>query len=120
MEGWKDIKGFAGIYQCNKYGIIRSNLCHWKNKTGILTPYVQSKGYRFVSLYKEGRGYPYLVHRLIAETFIPNPLNLPQVNHKDFNKANNAVSNLEWVTNSENREHAKAGGRWPHYRTKAA
>lgn len=57
-------------------------------------------------LYKDGVGKEYLIHRLVASTFIPNPLNLPQVNHKDGNKLNNFVGNLEWCTPLENTTHA--------------
>lgn len=67
-----------------------------------LDPPVSSSGYKFVRVGK--KSYP--LHRVIASTFIPNPENKPQVNHIDGNKTNNAVSNLEWVTNQENMRHA--------------
>jgi hypothetical protein len=68
----------------------------------ILKPQPNSKGYLRVSLC----GKRYFIHRLVAEKYIPNPENKEQVNHKDGNKNNNSVENLEWVTNQENRDHA--------------
>jgi hypothetical protein len=88
-------------YDINEQGEIYS---HKTNKT--LTGTVYNTGYKMVRLTtKEGKK-GYAVHRLVAETFIPNPDNLPIVNHKDGNKLNNCVDNLEWVTQSENRVHA--------------
>lgn len=58
-------------------------------------------GYERVCLFNDGKRYEYRVHRLIAETFIDNPDDLPQVNHKDFNRSNNCLDNLEWCTNYE-------------------
>lgn len=70
----------------------------------------QRSGYFYVELFKNNKAKRYLVHRLVAKAFIPNPENKPQVNHKDGNKTNNHVSNLEWVTNSENQLHAFSMG----------
>ena len=64
------------------------------------------EGYIRLGLYEKKIEKKFLVHRLIAQTFIPNPFNKPQVNHIDSNKSNNSVENLEWITNKENREHA--------------
>lgn len=65
-----------------------------------------NKGYLFVCAKERGRRKNLLIHRLVAEAFIPNPENKPEVNHKDGNPHNNRVDNLEWVTSSENRKHA--------------
>ena len=64
-----------------------------------------SNKYRYVALYHNGKHKHALVHRLVAQAFIPNPDNLPEVNHKDLDKSNNHVSNLEWCTHAENVEH---------------
>ena len=88
-------------YDINEKGQIYS---HKTNK--FLTGYIDNTGYRIVLLTVEGKKKNYLVHRLVAQTFIPNENNLPIVNHKDGNKLNNVVDNLEWVTQSENRIHA--------------
>lgn len=74
---------------------INKPICQW----------VDNVGYLQVNLMKEGKKYYKRVHRIVAETFIPNPKNLPQVNHKDGNKKNNSVENLEWVDNKNNTIH---------------
>lgn len=80
-----------------------SNLGRVKNKHGrILKPEYSNKGYACVVLRKNGNNYKFRVHRLVAELFIPNPDNLPEVNYKDENKSNNKASNLEWCTHKEN------------------
>lgn len=71
-------------------------MCQW----------IDNVGYKQCNLYKDGKKKYVRVHRLIAEAFIPNPLNLPQINHKDGNKLNNNVDNLEWCDNSRNTKHA--------------
>ncbi len=76
----------------------------------ILNPITDSDGYHIVSLHVQGRRYAGKVHRLVAEAFIPNPANKPQVNHKDGNKSNNVITNLEWVTSQENIIHAHENG----------
>lgn len=75
-----------------------------KNKK--LTQFIDKYGYRGVNLKLKGEWKRYLVHRLVAKVYIPNPDNKPQVNHKDGDKTNNHVDNLEWCTNQENRNHA--------------
>jgi hypothetical protein len=91
-EEWKDIKGFEG-YQISSLGRVKS-LKH--NKPRIMTLECGNKGYYRIELYKDGKGIKKFVHRLVAEAFIPNPLEFPQVNHKDEVKTNNELSNLEW------------------------
>ena len=72
-------------------------------KTGrVLKPAKDGGGYLFVNLCKDGKPKMFLIHRLVAQAFIPNPQNLPQVNHKDENKTNNTVENLEWCTHEYN------------------
>ena len=107
QEEWRDIKGFERLYQVSNMGRVRSLsriVRAGKNKQRrtngkVLTPWKTKHGYLHVGL---GRGERESVHRLVAMTFIPNPKNYPDVNHKDENKANNVVSNLEWCNHSYN------------------
>lgn len=97
-ENFKDIAGYEGLYQISNLGNVRS-LKFGKErilKTGDI------KGYLVVGLCKEGVQKNHLVHRLVAEAFIDNPNNLPEVNHKDEDKTNNHVTNLEWCDNIYN------------------
>lgn len=96
-ETWKDVAGFDGLYQVSDQGNVRSRH-RLGSDGGILKPKDNGRGYFQVSFSREGKRKLFLVHRLVAEAFIPNPLNLPVVNHKDENPANNAVDNLEWCT----------------------
>lgn len=98
-EIWCPIKGYEGLYEVSDKGRVRSLKF---GKERILKPGRMTKGYLTVGLCKNGEQKMYLVHRLVAKTFIPNPDNLPQVNHKDENKENNSVQNLEWCTDKYN------------------
>lgn len=101
IEEWKDIPNFNGLYQVSNNGNIKRTKDEYifkKNKN--------SRGYRIITLTKDKKEYSLSVHRLVAEAFIPNPNNLPQINHKDGNKLNNKIENLEWCTQSENMKHA--------------
>ncbi|EKD22543.1 MAG: hypothetical protein ACD_85C00001G0015 [uncultured bacterium] len=100
-----DIKGFEGLYSISPCGEIRSiyRKTHLKGWT-------EKVGYRAVSLWKDGQQHRRTVHSLLAEAFIPNPLNLPEVNHKDGVKLNNSLGNLEWVSGSGNIRHAFSSG----------
>ena len=87
----KDIVGYEGLYAVASCGKI------WSYRSKIfLKPQTDKDGYLRVGLYKDGKAKKYLIHRLVAEAYIPNPDNLPQVNHKDENKENNCLQNLEW------------------------
>lgn len=96
-EIWKDIEGYEDKYMVSNYGNVKSN-----NK--VLT---KQNGYNYfrVTLSNNGKRKHFQIHRLVAKAFIPNPKNLPEVNHKDGNKQNNMVENLEWCTRSENELH---------------
>lgn len=79
----------------------------------IVNPWLNDNGYYYVTLNLDGVRKNYRIHRLVAQLFIPNPNNLPQVNHKDGNKKNNRADNLEWCNNSYNQNHAIALGLIP-------
>lgn len=110
QEVWLDVPQYKGIYQVSNLGNIR-------NKKGkLLKPYL-TKGYERVSLYNKGQRQCKLVHRLVAQVFIPNPNNKPDVNHINGCKTDNDVSNLEWVTQSENMSHAHKNNLRPYVNT---
>lgn len=90
MEIWKDIEGYEGLYQVSNEGMVKS-----LRNNKILKPSNLEK-YPIVIFSVDGKRFGKHVHRLVAEAFIPNPQNLPCVNHKDENKTNNKVENLEW------------------------
>lgn len=105
-EAWREVNGYDGIYEISNKGRIRSNprkVWNYTKPGRILKPYRKGNGYFQITL-RGGTKYEKhaYIHRLVAEAFIPNPKNLPQVNHKDFDKANNCVENLEWVSAQEN------------------
>ena len=105
MEIWKDIPNTNGQYMVSNQGKVMTV------KTGrILTPVIDERGYERVCLFKADRDRRYKVHRLVAIAFLPNPQGKKQVNHKDGNKRNNSVDNLEWATNEENMKHSRANG----------
>ena len=99
-EVWKDVKGYEGLYQVYDFGNVRS-LDRTINSRSIcgrrLKQFNDKNGYKKVVLFKKGSHIYIGVHRLVAQAFIPNPNNYPQVNHKDENKSNNCVNNLEWT-----------------------
>ena len=96
---WKDIPGYEGKYQVSNIGQVRSlNYRGNTGKTKILKQDTGRDGYKRVVLCKDGKYKKYLVHRLVAMAFIPNPHNYPIINQKDENKTNNQYKNLEWCT----------------------
>lgn len=98
---WKDITGYEGLYQISNYGDVKSFHNYGNQKERIMKLCIK-KGYYEVGLRKNGIKKYYLVHKLVANAFIPNPNNLPCINHKDENKLNNNVNNLEWCTYAYN------------------
>lgn len=106
---WKDIIGYEGLYCVNQHGDIYSLISN-KILKQFLRGSRKDNKYLVVELHKDKKGKTISVHRIVAETFIPNPDNLPCVNHKDGNKYNNNVDNLEWCTHSENNYHAFENG----------
>ncbi|HYF67609.1 MAG TPA: NUMOD4 motif-containing HNH endonuclease [Ohtaekwangia sp.] len=109
-EIWKktDIRNEDGFYEVSNYGRARNTFGE------IKIPRLSKKGYYRLQLFIYGKKKcPYL-HRLVAKAFLPNPNNLPQVNHIDCDKTNNNINNLEWCTNKQNYQHSEANGRQDH------
>lgn len=106
MEIWKWIDGFEGKYEVSNLGNVRSYVT-----PRLLRPFKKKNGYVGVKL---SGGAELAVHRLVADAFIPNTGNLPEVNHRDCQKWNNAVYNLEWVTHQQNIQHAADNGLLAH------
>lgn len=121
-EIWKDIQGYEWLYKVsnlgkvksldrermtrNQYGAVSTRIVKGKE----LVPFPTLTGYLEVSLYANKERRNFLIHRLVAQTFIPNIKELLEVNHIDGNKSNNRVDNLEWCTNVENQQHAIRNG----------
>ena len=101
MEIFKDIPGYEGRYQITSWGRVYSI-----DKDRYIKQEATKKGYLRVDLFDAcGKRKHYKVHRLVAKAFVPNPDSKPQVNHIDGNKSNNSFTNLEWVTDEENKTH---------------
>lgn len=101
-EIWKPIPGFESHYEASNFGNIRNS------RGKLRKAYVNNKGYHCIDLSVSNTRTKHLVHRLVATTFIVNTGELPEVNHIDEDKSNNAVINLEWVTRSANKQHSMA------------
>jgi hypothetical protein len=102
MEIWRDIEGFEDLYQISNEGRVKSLGNNKSRKEKMLKGVKNSNGYLGVGLYKNGKLVRKYVHRLVAEAFIPNPNHYKEVNHKDENKQNNHVDNLEWCSSKYN------------------
>lgn len=101
MNRIKDLDGYEGLYYFDK----EYNICSYKTRRKM-SYFISNVGYYRVNLYSNGKYNKHSVHRLLAKNFIPNPENKATVNHKDSNRLNNDLSNLEWATYSENNQHA--------------
>ena len=109
-EVWKAVDGTDGKYEVSNTGRVRSNKYLGHDRQKELSACLDEKGYPRLRIYIGSNRKSFRVHQLVARAFIPNPNNLPQVNHIDANKQNNTVDNLEWVTNLENHRHKEAHG----------
>ena len=118
-EEWRPVVDADVGYEVSNWGRVRS----WKNRTGfgkdiwLDTPAMlrykfHYKGYVYVKLRKNGMNKKFFVHRLVAKAFIPNPDNLPEVNHENGNKEDCSIHNLYWTTRPGNMEHARRTGLW--------
>ncbi len=117
-EIWLPIKNYENCYEVSNYGRIKSldriswQGVHFKGK--ILKGTITFDGYKTVNLTKNGQGKRLSVHRLVAQTFIPNPNNLRDVNHKNFDRIDNRVENLQWMSSEENIKYSIKNGRCSH------
>jgi hypothetical protein len=106
-ENWKPIKGYEEVYEISSHGRVRRILSRTSGKAGHIMVGGLTHGYRSITLTKDGSSKGYTVHRLVAQHFLnPSKKANAQVNHKDGNKLNNIVDNLEWVTPLENNQHS--------------
>lgn len=113
MEEWKDIVEYVGVYQVSNLGRVRvlPHMSFGKHISGkIMKGGSFSNNYKFVCFRKNGKNFNKLIHRLVAQAFIPNPMNYSDVNHIDGDKTNNVIDNLEWCTRSYNLKHALSIG----------
>lgn len=102
MEIFKDIEGFEGLYQVSNLGKVKSLNYRHKKIEKILKPFKNNYGYLIVILWKDGKYKHFTVQRLVADAFIPNPENKPEVNHKNELKDDNRSENLEWCDSKYN------------------
>lgn len=115
-EIWKPVKNYEGLYEVSSYGNVRSldRVINYNDgrkfyyKGQIRKIKKRPNGYLFCELWKNTKPKTFNVHRLVAQAFIPNPNNLPQVNHRDENKTNNCVDNLEWCDSKYNMNYGTA------------
>ena len=101
-EIYKDKKDYEGLYQVSNFGNVMSLNYYRSRKPGLLIPVKNKDGYLQVTLCKDRKKKTFLIHRLVGETFLENPNNLPEINHKDEDKTNNRADNLEWCTSEYN------------------
>ena len=109
MTFWRKVQGTNGLIEVSDEGGVRSLL---SGHPRLLKTQADQKGYQRFSVTIDGKKRTYKLHREVAKAFLPNPDDLPQVNHKDGDKNNNCAVNLEWISNRDNAHHAIANGLW--------
>ena len=97
---WREVKEYSN-YEVNQFGEIRHKI-----RKKVLKPRSNNGGYQYVNFKINGKNINFAVHRIVANAFIPNPKGYTEVNHKDYDKTNNCVDNLEWIDSSQNKRHA--------------
>lgn len=114
---WNDIHNLNGMYKINLNGEVLSNGIRnnsgknrYTNTDHLLKILKDPRGYKYFKAWVNGKSKHILIHRALAQVFIPNPENKPHINHKDYNKSNNSIENLEWCTPKENAIHAWENG----------
>ena len=105
MEIWKDIKGYEDVYKVSSYGRIIRKPWERNYTEREIKPIIKKHGYAVVGLNVNSKCKHFYIHRLVAIAFLENTENKPQINHKDGNKINNNLENLEWATRGENQKH---------------
>lgn len=116
-EEWRDIAGYEGLYQVSDFGRVKSLAKSWRSgKNNYLSTKPEtiiafywagaSRGYKYVSLCHKNKEKKIAIHRIVAATFHPNPMGLPEANHLNGVKSDCRASNLEWASKSRNRQHA--------------
>lgn len=115
MEVWKDIPGYEGKYQVSNLGRVKSLNYNRQRIEKNLRIYVSEDGYARIYLSKESKKKDYLLHRIVADAFVPNPHNKSEINHINGVKSDNRAENLEWCSRSENEKHAWVSGLGTHY-----
>ena len=121
-EIWKSVKGYENYYEISNYGnfrsidrtIVRSDGVIQLRRGKMITPIANQDGYLQAKLCRDGNSHTIRIHRLVAEAFIPNPNNLPEINHKDCNRKNNRVDNLEWISHIDNVQYSSNQGKYIH------
>ena len=118
-EIWKDVENYEGLFQVSNFGRVRSmnkilELCDGRVRRvkGKILKTSIIRGYECITFYHNNKSKTFKVHRLVAQAFIPNPKDFPQVNHIDENKLNNLVNNLEWCTAKYNNDYSNIAERW--------
>lgn len=121
-EIWKDVAGWEGYYQVSNLGNVRSvdRWIPWNGTTKLLAgkpmvPVNSTDGYLMVKFTRNNKATSYRMHRLVADAFVDNPDNLPEVNHMDCDRKNNIAENLVWSTHIENVRHSSRKGHYKHY-----